>query len=43
MYWYVVLNGTTLPTPYASMREAFDEIDRLKERLGPCICDVILK
>lgn len=43
MYWYVVLDGNILPTPYLTMREALDEINRLKERLCACICDVVLK
>ena len=41
MFYYVVLDGKILPTPYATMREADQEIDKLKERLGACICEVI--
>ena len=43
MYWYVVLDGKILPTPYATLAQADQEIDRLKQRLGPCICEVIYK
>lgn len=43
MFWYVVLEGNTLPTPYKSMEEAFDAINELRARLGACICDVVLK
>ena len=42
MYWYVELNGTVLPTPYRTMRDAFDACDELKERLGPCITRVLM-
>ena len=43
MYWYIELNGSILPTPYATMGEALEEIHNLKQRLRSCICDVVLK
>jgi len=41
MYYYIVLDGRKLPTPYATMREADDAIDELKAKIGACICQVI--
>ena len=33
MYWYIVLNGKRLPTPYETIQEVDEAIDELKERL----------
>lgn len=41
MYWYIELNGTILPTPYRTMRDAFKACEEFKERLGPCITRVL--
>lgn len=38
--WFVILNGTLMPTPYKTMKEAMEACDEYHRRLGACICDV---
>ena len=33
MYWYIVLNGKKLPTPYDTMKQLDEAIDELRARL----------
>ena len=33
MYFYIVLNGTKLPTPYATLEELHAAMDELEEKL----------
>ena len=32
MYWYVVMDGKKLPTPYNWPQEAYDAIDEMRAR-----------
>ena len=43
MYWYLILDGKKLPTPYASLQEADEAMYELKAKLGPCIIDCVLE
>lgn len=36
MYWFIILNGKKLPTPYATIEELDAAEEELQERLGPC-------
>ena len=33
MYWFIILNGVKLPTPYETMEECDAAMDELKARL----------
>lgn len=37
MYYYIILNGRKLPTPYTTLRELDEACEELRKRLGPCI------
>lgn len=41
MFYYVVVDGIKMPTPYGSLQEADLAIEDYKRRLGPCCCEVI--
>ena len=43
MYWYIILNGTKLPTPYVNLEQVDEAMDELRKRLGPCILDCVLE
>jgi len=38
--WYVILDGSVMPIPYRTMKEAMAACDDYKRRLGACICDI---
>lgn len=42
MFWYVKINDTVLPTPYRTMRDALEAINRLQKELGPALYEPIL-
>lgn len=33
MYWYIILNGKKLPTPYETIQELDEAVDELRARL----------
>jgi len=38
MYWYIILNGTKLPTPYENLDQVYEAVEELRARLcGPVI------
>lgn len=39
--WYIKVNGTLLPTPYRFYKDAFADVDRIKELYGPCCVDIV--
>lgn len=43
MYWYVVLDGIILPTPYKNYPEVSKAADELHEKMSPCVIDVVMK
>lgn len=43
MFWYVKINGTILPTPYRTMRDALDAIKVMQKELGPALYEPVMK
>lgn len=43
MFWYIEINGTLLPTPYRTLSDALNAINKLKKELGPALYTPVLK
>ena len=43
MYWYIILDGNKLPTPYLHIWDAEEAADELRERLCAPIIDIVLE
>ena len=39
--YYVVMNDVNIPTPYLTMQDAMDAMNRLRAENGPSIFDII--
>lgn len=39
--WYVVMNGVKIPTPYITMQDAINAMNRMREENGPSVFDIV--
>ena len=39
--WYVVMNDVKLPTPYLTLQDAIEAMNKLRAENGPSIFDII--